>query len=68
MGQAPSSPTPLFDERDDLHGEFLIPVIVVNCSARGLYRMPHYLPANTTTLILTKNMVRKYNLLLHLIS
>ncbi|XP_059484499.1 protein singed wings 2 [Neocloeon triangulifer] len=36
---------------------FLIPVITVNCTARGLYRAPPYLPVNTTTLILSKNMI-----------
>ncbi|XP_065347508.1 protein singed wings 2 isoform X2 [Cloeon dipterum] len=35
----------------------LFPVITVNCTARGLYRAPPYLPANTTTLILSKNMI-----------
>ncbi|KAF4523876.1 hypothetical protein B566_EDAN010194 [Ephemera danica] len=43
-------------EDEEQHGE-LISVIVVNCSARGLYRLPPYLPANTTTLLLSKNMI-----------
>ena len=42
---------------DDSQPTPLIPVITVNCSSRNLYKAPTYLPANTTTLILSKNMV-----------
>ncbi|XP_049792509.1 protein singed wings 2 [Schistocerca nitens] len=37
---------------------FLLPIITVDCSGRGLTQLPEDVPENTTTLILTGNKIR----------
>lgn len=41
--------------RPSINGDYLIPMITVNCSSRNFYSLPSYLPRNTTILHISHN-------------
>lgn len=44
--------------RPSINGEFLVPMYTVNCSNKGFWTLPSFLPRNTTILHITHNNIR----------